>query len=130
MAYLWVALGGALGSMARYGMSGWVARLAGSVFPYGTMVVNVAGALLIGILAALSLPEGRTMLPPAGRLFAMTGICGGYTTFSTFSLETLNLMRDGEPWQAVANIALSVVLCLVAVALGYALGLKLTSGGG
>src|SRR6185437_1973360 len=100
MAYLWVALGGALGSVARYGVSGWAGRLAGGIFPYGTMTVNVTGAILIGILAALSLPEGRVLLPPSGRLFAMTGICCGYTTFSTFSLETVNLMRDGEAWAA------------------------------
>ncbi len=129
MQYVWVAFGGALGSMARYGMSGWVSRLADGAFPFGTMVVNVTGAVLIGFLAALSLPDGRVLLPPSARLFAMTGICGGYTTFSTFSLETFNLIRDGELIQASANVLFSVVLCLIGVALGYVLGLRITRGG-
>lgn len=129
MQYLWVALGGALGSMARYGISGWVSRLAEGAFPFGTMAVNVTGAMLIGVLAAMSLPDGRVLLRPSARLFAMTGICGGYTTFSTFSLETFNLMRDGEMLQAGANALFSVVLCLIGVALGYALGLRITQGG-
>ena len=129
MPYLWVEIGGALGSVARYACSGAVARLAAGAFPFGTMVVNVSGALLIGFLAALSIPEGRTLLPPSARLFTMTGICGGYTTFSTFSLETFNLMRDREWLQAGANVGLSVVLCLIAVGLGYAAGLTLNRGG-
>jgi CrcB protein len=129
MPYLLVAIGGALGSVARYECSGLVARLVGGTFPLGTMVVNVSGAALIGFLAALSIPEGRIMLVPSGRLFTMTGICGGYTTFSTFSLETFNLVRDGEWLQASANALLSVMLCLVAVMIGYVAGLKITGGG-
>jgi CrcB protein len=129
MAYLWVAIGGALGSMARYGCGGWVARLTGGVFPYGTLVVNTSGALVIGVFAAMSLPEGRFLVPPSTRLFVMTGICGGYTTFSTFSLETLNLMRDGEWSRALGNIVGSVVLSLFAVWLGYFAALKLNTRG-
>jgi CrcB protein len=128
MQYLWVAIGGALGSMARYGISGWVSRFADGSFPFGTMAVNVSGAVLIGFLAALSLPDGRVMLRPSARLFAMTGICGGYTTFSTFSLETFNLMRDGEMLQATTNVLFSVVLCLIGLALGYALGVRIARG--
>ena len=119
MAYLWVAIGGALGSMARYGCSGLIAQLSGSSLPLGTFVVNVTGAALIGIFAAISAPEGRMMLPPSARLFLMTGVCGGYTTFSTFSLETLNLITDGEWAWALANVLASVLLCLIAVWLGY-----------
>ena len=130
MPYVWVAIGGALGSMARYGCSGMVARLIGGAFPFGTLVVNVTGAIVIGFFAALSLPEGRHIVPPAARIFVMTGICGGYTTFSTFSLETLNLMRDGEWFHAFGNIMLSVALCLIAVWLGYALALDLKHPGG
>jgi CrcB protein len=125
MAYLWVAIGGALGSMARYGCSGLIAQLTGSALPLGTLVVNVSGAALIGIFAGLSAPEGRVLVPLSARLFLMTGICGGYTTFSTFSLETLNLITGGEWGWAIANIVGSVVFCLVAVWLGYAVGLEL-----
>jgi fluoride exporter len=125
MAYLWVALGGALGSMARYGVSGLVARLSGSALPFGTLMVNVTGAALIGIFAGMSAPEGGSLIPVSARLFLMTGICGGYTTFSTFSLETLNLMTDGEWGWALANILASAGICLVAVWLGYAAGLEL-----
>lgn len=130
MPYLWVALGGALGSVARYACSGAVGRAVGGIFPYGTMVVNVSGATLIGFLAALSLPEGRVLLPASARLFTMTGICGGYTTFSTFSLETFNLLRAGEWIRASANVLFSVALCLLAVVIGYAIGAKVTRGGG
>jgi CrcB protein len=125
MAYLWVAIGGALGSMARYGVSGLVGAMAGGVFPYGTVVVNVTGAILIGFLATLSGPDSRFFIPAYGRLFMMTGICGGYTTFSTFSLETANLMRDGEWGAALANVGCSVILCLVAIWVGHAGALAL-----
>jgi fluoride exporter len=125
MAYLWVAIGGALGSMARYGCSGLIAQLTGSALPLGTLVVNVSGAALIGFFAGLSVPEGRILVPVSARLLLMTGICGGYTTFSTFSLETLNLMNVGEWGWAMANIVSSIAFCLVAVWLGYAVGLEL-----
>ena len=120
MMYLWVAIGGALGSMMRYGFSGIVAELTGQAFPYGTMFVNVTGALLIGILASLSAPESRFFIPAPARILLMTGICGGYTTFSTFSLESFNLLREGEFAPALANMLLSVVLCVLAVWFGYA----------
>jgi CrcB protein len=120
MAYLWVAIGGALGSMARYGISGFIAALSGGTFPYGTLTVNVTGAILIGFLATISGPDSRYFIPASGRLFMMTGVCGGYTTFSTFSLETANLMRDGQWAAALANIGFSVILCLVAIWVGHA----------
>jgi fluoride exporter len=126
MAYLWVAIGGALGSMARYGCSGLVATLIGETFPYGTLFVNVSGAMVIGFFAALSSPESHFFIPVPGRLFLMTGICGGYTTFSTFSLETLELMPDGEWMPAVMNIVLSVVSCVAAVWLGQVAALELS----
>jgi CrcB protein len=120
MAYVWVAIGGALGSMARYWMSGFIAALIGGTFPYGTLVVNVTGAILVGFLATFTGPDSRYFILASGRLFMMTGICGGYTTFSTFSLETTNLMRDGEWTAALANVGLSVILCLVAIWIGHA----------
>jgi CrcB protein len=119
MEYFWVAIGGALGSMARYGISGLVATMSGGAFPYGTLVVNVTGAIVIGFVATLSGPNSRFFVPAYARIFLMTGICGGYTTFSTFSLETTNLIRDGEWAAALANVGFSVILCLVAVWVGH-----------
>jgi fluoride exporter len=131
MTYLWVAIGGALGSMMRYGFSGLVAQLTGGTFPYGTMFVNVTGALLIGIFASLSAPQSRFFIPAPARILLMTGICGGYTTFSTFSLESFNLLREGEVRPALTNMLLSVVLCVLAVWVGYSavLALSRTKGG-
>lgn len=120
MSYLWVAIGGALGSMARYGFSGAVAQMTGGTFPYGTMFVNVTGGLLIGFLASLTAPESQFFIPASARILLMTGVCGGYTTFSTFSLESFNLLRDGESMAALANMLISVVLCVLAVWIGYA----------
>jgi fluoride exporter len=118
--YLWVALGSAIGGVARYGLSGIVAHQAGETFPWGTLVVNVTGSFVIGFLATLTGTDGRWLVPSQGRQFLMTGICGGYTTFSSFSLQTLNLTRDGQWFRAGMNVVLSVVLCLVAVWLGHA----------
>jgi CrcB protein len=119
MAYLWVALGGALGSMARYGCTGFAARWLGVGFPYGTLFVNVTGSYAIGVLGTLALGGGRTLATTDARAFLIVGILGGFTTFSSFSLDTLNLARAGNLGAAASNIALSVVLCLVAVSLGY-----------
>jgi fluoride exporter len=130
LAYLLVALGGALGSVSRYWLSGVVAARWGEAFPWGTLVVNVTGSFVIGALAALSVPEGRLLPPPGVRLFFMVGVCGGYTTFSSFSLQTLNLLREGEWLYAGGNTLLSVLLCLVAVWLGFALGAALNSAKG
>jgi fluoride exporter len=120
MAYLWVALGGALGSVARYGCSGIAARWLGLGFPYGTMFVNVSGSFMIGVLGTLALGGGRALASTDARAFLIVGLLGGFTTFSSFSLETLNLARAGSLGAAAANIALSLVLCLIAVWLGYA----------
>jgi CrcB protein len=120
MTYLWIALGSAIGGTARYGCTELATRWLGASFPWGTLIVNVSGSLLIGVLAALTVPDGRLLAVPDVRAFLMIGILGGYTTFSSFSVETLNLARDGEWLFASANIALSVVLCLAAVSLGFA----------
>jgi fluoride exporter len=119
LAYLLIAVGSALGGMARYFLSGVVSTVTGGVFPWGTMVVNVTGALVIGFFATFAGPDGRLWIGSAGRQFMLIGICGGYTTFSTFSLETLNLIRDGEWTAAGANAVLSMVLCLLAVWFGH-----------
>src|SRR3954463_1996757 len=120
MNYLWVAIGSALGGVARYWCSGLVARLAGETFPWGTILVNILGSFFIGFAAALSRPEGRFLIPFEARLFVMVGLCGGYTTFSSFSLQTLTLLQDGQRWAAVGNVTVSVVLCLLSVWLGFA----------
>jgi CrcB protein len=116
--YLFVALGGALGSIGRYAVSGLVATGFGETFPWGTLVVNVVGSFVIGFFATLTAPDGRLFVGGTTRQFVMTGICGGFTTFSSFSLQTLNLMRDGEWLYAGGNIVGSVTLCLFFVWLG------------
>jgi CrcB protein len=118
-AYLWIALGGALGSVARYGCSSLVARWIGETFPWGTIIVNVVGSFVIGLFATLTGPDGRVIASPDARQFVMVGLCGGYTTFSSFSLQTLTLAQDGEFVRAGLNVGASVVLCLVSVWLGY-----------
>ena len=117
--YLWIAIGGALGSIARYGCSSLAANWVGETFPWGTLIVNVSGSLVIGFFATLTGPDGRLLVSSDARQFVMVGICGGYTTFSSFSLQTLNLVRDGDMLAAGGNIVGSVVLCLVAVWLGH-----------
>jgi CrcB protein len=119
--YLWVALGGALGSVARYWMTNAVTALTGPRFPWGTILINVIGSFVIGLFAYLTTPVGRVPVPPDMRAFVLVGICGGYTTFSAFSLQTLELVRTGHWLEAGGNIVLSVVLCLAAVWAGYTL---------
>jgi CrcB protein len=120
MMYLYVALGGALGSVARYSVSLGAARWLGAAFPWGTLVVNVAGSFAIGLLAALMTADGRPALGDGARAFVMIGVLGGFTTFSSFSLETLNLVRTGALGAAAANAGLSLALCLGGVWLGFA----------
>ncbi|HJR68555.1 MAG TPA: fluoride efflux transporter CrcB [Gammaproteobacteria bacterium] len=122
MVYLWVAVGGALGSVARYACSGLAVRWLGGGFPWGTLFVNIAGSFVIGVLAALVTADGRPALGPDARAFFIVGILGGFTTFSSFSLETLNLARSGALGAAAANAGLSLVSCLAAVWLGFAAG--------
>ncbi|MGB6466955.1 MAG: fluoride efflux transporter CrcB, partial [Xanthobacteraceae bacterium] len=119
--YLLVALGGAIGTTGRYFLSGVAARMIGETFPWGTLFINVTGSFIIGFFAALTGPDGRLFVGSQGRQFFMTGICGGYTTFSSFSLQTLNLMNDGEWFRAGANVGLSMILCLIAVWVGASL---------
>ncbi|HSY19696.1 MAG TPA: fluoride efflux transporter CrcB [Candidatus Acidoferrales bacterium] len=124
IAYLWVAIGGAVGSVSRYWLSGLVASRFGETFPWGTLVINVTGSFIIGVAAALVSSEGR--MDSQSRAFTtqflMYGICGGYTTFSSFSLATLKHLQERQWLYAGGNILLSVVLCMVAVWLGYLLG--------
>jgi len=125
--YIWIAVGSALGGVARYWCSGVAARLVGETFPWGTIVVNILGSFVIGFFATLTGPDGRVFMGTTARQFVMVGICGGYTTFSSFSLQTLNLMNDGEWLRAGANIGLSVVCCLVAVWIGHVAAMGMNS---
>lgn len=124
MTYLWVAIGGAIGCLSRYWLSSFISSHLSENFPWGTLFCNVTGSLVIGILAAFAMPDSR--LDSQSRIFTtqflMIGFCGGYTTFSSFSLQTLNLLRDREWFYSSANILLSVLLCMIAVWLGYLLG--------
>ncbi len=125
LTYFWIMLGGALGSGARFWASGWMGQSMGEAFPLGTLFVNVTGSFVIGLFAGLSEPEGPLLAGPRMRQFVMLGICGGYTTFSSFSLQTLELAREGDWLKAGLNSVLSLVGCLVAVWLGRALALIL-----
>lgn len=125
-AYTAIAIGSALGGMGRYWCSGIVARLVGETFPWGTLIVNIVGSLVIGFFGTLMGPDGRMFVGTTMRRFVIVGICGSYTTFSSFSLQTLRLMNDGEWLHAGANIGLSVILCLVAVWAGHSMALALT----
>jgi CrcB protein len=112
-----VALGGALGGVARFWISGIVARRFGEKFPFGTLVVNVSGAALIGAIAGLVLaPGSHSIGQPTIWAVLVVGILGSYTTVSSFSLQTLTLLRSGEPGRAVANVAASASLCPAAAA--------------
>ena len=119
--YLFIGLGSALGGVTRYWLSGFLAQRFGESFPVGTLVVNVTGSFLIGFFATLTGADGRLLVGPTARNFFMAGLCGGYTTFSSFSLQTLNLARDGEWLYAGLNAVLSLALCLLAVWLGHVL---------
>jgi CrcB protein len=116
--YLVIALGGAVGTILRFVVAGFVAVRLGETFPWGTLIVNVTGSFMIGFVATLAGPDGRPLVSGTARQFVMVGICGGYTTFSAFSLQTLNLMGDGEWLYAGGNAVGSVVLCVVSVWLG------------
>jgi CrcB protein len=122
MTYAWVALGSALGGMARYWLVLATFPLFGPAFPWGTVLINILGSFVIGWFGALTLEAGRLAVHPDLRSFVMVGLCGGFTTFSSFSLQTLELIEKGRLDLALANIGVSVALCLAAVAFGYWLG--------
>jgi fluoride exporter len=124
--YLLIALGGALGTVARYFLGTHVA--VGDAFPWSTLLINVSGSFAIGLAATL-VAEGRWFASTEGRLFFMTGICGGFTTFSAFSLQTLSLFQDGAWARGGAYVLASVVLCLIAVWAGYALAVAINEAG-
>jgi fluoride exporter len=117
-----VAVGSLLGASARYFVSGFVARRVGETFPWGTLIINVSGAILIGLLGAIAENKASIMASADLWLFAVTGFLGAYTTVSSFSLQTLTLARNGQSGRAVSYVALSVGLCLGALPLGFFAG--------
>lgn len=125
-AALLVALGGALGSVARWWTSLALAHALGPAFPWGTLLANVGGCLLIGGLAGWSGEHGRLVESDVVRNLVMVGFCGGYTTFSAFSLQTVEMLQAGDVGRAGANVAGSLLLCLLATWAGYALAAALS----
>ncbi len=123
MTYFWVAIGSALGGVGRYWCGVVVAQRLGESFPWGTVLVNVTGSFVIGVVAAMGASLDWPWFPANHvRAFVVVGLCGGYTTFSAFSLQTLTLLQDGAWAEALGNVLLSVALCLIAVWLGYLAG--------
>ena len=120
MPYLWVAIGSALGGILRYAITRATIPYSTGI-PFGTILINVVGSFVIGYFGTLTLQSGRYPASDNLRLFVMVGICGGFTTFSSFSLQTLDLLRAGHWVRALLNVVLSVVLCIAAVAAGHAL---------
>lgn len=123
--FLWICLGGAAGTGARYLLSGWLLRAAGPGFPWGTLAVNVIGSFLLGLILQVSLTT--TLISPTLRLALTTGVMGGFTTYSTFNYETLQYLQQSEWLAAFANVAATLLACLAAGALGV-LGGKLLAG--
>ena len=121
-AWIAVAVGGALGSVTRFWLTGVVMTLTGPRFPWGTLLINVLGSFVIGLVAGLTLVPERIGLHPDLRIFLMTGVCGGFTTFSAFSLQTLELLQNGDVVPAMGYAVGSVILCVIATYCGWAFG--------
>jgi CrcB protein len=117
-----VAAGGALGSLARFWLAGWVTALTGPRFPWGTLLINILGSFVIGAVAGVTLNPARVTLHPDIRIFLMVGVCGGFTTFSAFSLQMLELLQTGYVAAGLLYAAGSVLLCLLFVWFGWSLG--------
>lgn len=121
MAYLWIILGGALGTAARFWMAAAVASVTGPTFPWGTLLINILGSFIIGLFGTLTNASGLLSAIPQVKALVMVGVCGGFTTFSSLSLQTLDLVRAREFLRAGSYVLLSVSLCLVSVWLGFLL---------
>jgi CrcB protein len=124
--YLWVTIGSALGGLLRYSITRLTTNIDKIGFPFGTVAINILGSFIIGYFGTLTLNTGRYPLTPNLRLFVMVGICGGFTTFSSFSLQTFDLLRTGAWGRALANVVLSVLLCISGVAAGHRLAYQTT----
>ncbi len=124
---VYVMLGGALGTLARYGISALMLPYSREM-PWGTVLINATGSMLIGLFGTLTLAGGRYPAPEGLRLFVMIGFCGGYTTFSSFSLQTLDLLRTGGYARASLNVGASIALCIAAVSVGHFMAAHLNGG--
>ena len=122
LAWLAVAVGGVIGSLGRFWLTGVMTALTGPQFPWGTLLINVLGSFVIGLIAGFTLTPARVVMHPDLRIFLMTGFCGGFTTFSSFSLQTLELLQAGEVAPALGYILGSVVLCVLGTLGGWTLG--------
>ena len=126
LALILVFVGGAIGSMCRFWLSGFVAERFGETFPYGTLIVNLVGSWIIGLAAGWIAHFNDPVWASAAKQLLMVGICGGLTTFSSFSLQTWNLMLSGRWGSAFTNVLVSTTLCLALVAVGWDLGQRLS----
>ncbi len=128
MMYVWVAVGGALGIMARYWLNTAATAIWGMAFPWGTLLINVLGSFVIGCFGTLTVEVPRFEVPPEIRIFVTVGLCGGFTTFSAFSLQTVELARAGQwqtaSWYVTASIALCLLACWLGIAIALALGVR------
>ncbi|MFK4823726.1 fluoride efflux transporter CrcB [Paenochrobactrum sp. BZR 588] len=121
-----VALSGALGSVARYWIGIWMLPLSRNL-PWGTIGINITGSFAIAFFGTLTMLQGRYPLPEVWRLAFIVGVCGGFTTFSTFSLQVFDLLREGAPGRATLNVVISVIFCVLAAAVGYWLAMRLNT---
>jgi CrcB protein len=127
MVYLYVAIGGALGTMARFWLANSMAVLTGAEFPWGTLLINIIGSFVISFFGMLTGSSQRFAVPYEARVFVTVGLCGGFTTFSSFSLQTVDLLKTGQPGRAGLYVAASVMLCLAACFLGFITATALTN---
>ena len=126
LALILVFVGGAIGSMCRFWLSGFIAERFGETFPYGTLIVNLVGSWIIGLAAGWIAHFNEPFWASAAKQLLMVGICGGLTTFSSFSLQTWNLVLSGRWGSAFTNVLVSTILCLALVALGWDVGQRLS----
>jgi CrcB protein len=125
--YLWVAIGGALGSVARFALGNAMTMAVGAQFPWGTLLINVLGSFIISFFGVLTGMNARFPIPSEARIFVTVGLCGGFTTFSAFSLQTVELARAGQPGRAALYVAASAALCITACAAGYLWAMSLNA---
>ncbi|XXT23733.1 fluoride efflux transporter CrcB [Sorangium sp. So ce429] len=123
--WFWIGLGGAAGTLARYGLSTWCQQRFGAGFPYGTLAVNVIGSFLLGVI--LQVAATTELLSPTLRLALSTGLMGGFTTYSSFNYETIKLFEEGAWWVGALNVVITVAGCMIAGVLGIVITRRLVA---